>query len=54
MYDQGSEFIDREFIKSLIEKEYGIITKPITSGNHTYNFNIGTDLPGSIKLSADL
>ena len=36
-YDQGSEFIVHEFIKSLIEKGYGITDKPITSGNSTYN-----------------
>ena len=36
-YDQGSEFIGNEFIKSLIEKECGINSKPSTSGNTTYN-----------------
>ena len=32
-YEQGSEFMDHEFIKSLIE--FGIISKPSTSGNQT-------------------
>ena len=31
MYDQGSEFIGHEFIKSILEKEYGITAKPSTS-----------------------
>ena len=31
MYYQGKEFIGHEFIKSLIEMEYGITTKPSTS-----------------------
>ena len=30
MYYQGKEFIGHEFIKSLIEMEYGITTKPST------------------------
>ena len=29
-YEQGSEFIGNEFIKYLIEEEYGIIAKPNT------------------------
>ena len=37
MYDQGPEFIGREFRKSLIEKEYGIISKTSTLGNPTSN-----------------
>ena len=32
-YDQGKEFIGREFIKSLIETEYGITDKPSTFRN---------------------
>ena len=32
-HDQVSEFIGREFIKSLIEEEYRIVVKPITLGN---------------------
>ena len=36
-YDQGSEFIGCEFRKSLIEKEYGIKSYPILSGNPTSN-----------------
>ena len=30
MYDQGSEFVGHEFIKYLIEEEYGIIANPST------------------------
>ena len=37
MYDQGKEFIGHEFIKSIIETEYGITSKPITSGNPMSN-----------------
>ena len=37
MYDQGSEFIGHEFRKSLIEIEYGITEKPITSENPMSN-----------------
>ena len=37
MYSQGSEFIGHEFIKYLIETEYGITSKPITLGNSTSN-----------------
>ena len=37
MYDQGSEFIGQEFRKSLIEDEYGITSKPSTSGNPMSN-----------------
>ena len=37
MYDQGNELIGREFIKSLIEMEYWITAKPITSGNPMSN-----------------
>ena len=44
-YDQGSEFIVHEFIKSLIEKGYGITAKPITSGNSTYNSILGRIRP---------
>ena len=36
-YDQGSEFIGPEFIKSLIESEYRITSKPSTSGNPRFN-----------------
>ena len=36
-YNQGSEFISHEFKKYLIEMEYGITAKPITSGNPTSN-----------------
>ena len=32
-YDQVSDFFVHEFIKSLIEIDYGIIEKPSTSGN---------------------
>ena len=32
-YNQGSKFIGHEFRKYLIEKEYGILAKPISSGN---------------------
>ena len=32
-YDQGKAFIGHEFIKSLIETEYGITAKPSTSVN---------------------
>ena len=32
-YDQGKEFIGHEFIKSLIEKEYGITDEPSILGN---------------------
>ena len=37
MYDQGKEFIDQDFIKSLIEAEYRLTAKPITSRNTMYN-----------------
>ena len=37
MYDQGSEFIGHEFIKSPIEEEYGITDKPSTLGNTMSN-----------------
>ena len=37
MNDQGSEFLGHEFMKSLTEKEYGILAKPSISGNTTYN-----------------
>ena len=37
MYGQGSEFIGCEFIKYLIEREYGILFKSVTSVNPTYN-----------------
>ena len=37
MYEQGSEFIGREFRKYLIETEYGIPAKPSTSLNHMSN-----------------
>ena len=37
MYDQGSKFIGHEFGKYLIEIEYGIIAKPSTLGNPTFN-----------------
>ena len=33
-YDQGSEFICHEFIKYLIEEEYGITAKPSTLGTY--------------------
>ena len=36
-YDQGSECIGNEFRKYLIEMEYGIVAKPITSGNPMSN-----------------
>ena len=36
-YDQGSYFIGRHFRKSLIEKQYGRLAKPTTSGNASYN-----------------
>ena len=36
-YDQGKEFISYEFRKSLIENEYGVTSKPITSGNPMSN-----------------
>ena len=35
--DQGSEFICHDFIKYLIEMEYGIIAKTSTWGNPTSN-----------------
>ena len=37
MNDQGSEFLGHEFMKSLTEKEYGILAKPISWGNSTFN-----------------
>ena len=37
MYDQGKEFIGHEFRKYQIETEYGITSKPSTSGNPTSN-----------------
>ena len=36
-YDQGSEFIGHDFIKSLIETSYRITDKPITSVNPMSN-----------------
>ena len=36
-YDQGSEFIGHEFIKSLIKTEYGITDKPSPSRNPMSN-----------------
>ena len=36
-YDQGSEFIGHEFIKSLIEELYRITAQPSTSVNPMYN-----------------
>ena len=36
-YDQGSEFIGHDFIKSLIHTEYMIPSKPIILGNPNYN-----------------
>ena len=36
-YDQGSEFIGHDFIKSLIEEEYRITSKPSTSENRISN-----------------
>ena len=36
-YDQGSEFIGHEFRKNLTETEYGMISKPRTSGNPNPN-----------------
>ena len=36
-YYQGSEYIGHEFIKYLIEMEYGIISKPSTSVNPMSN-----------------
>ena len=36
-YDQGKELIVHEFRKYLIEMEYGITSKPHTSGNITSN-----------------
>ena len=36
-YYQGKEFIGNEFIKSLIEMEYGITFKRNTSGNPMSN-----------------
>ena len=32
MYDQGSEFIDNEFQKSLFQEEYGILANPNSLG----------------------
>ena len=37
MYDQGSEFIGHDFRKFLVEEEYGIKSKPSSSGNPTSN-----------------
>ena len=37
MYDQVLEFIVRDFIESLIEREFGITAKSITWVNPTYN-----------------
>ena len=37
MHDQGSEFIVCEFIRSPIEKYYGIIANPSSSWNPTSN-----------------
>ena len=39
-FDQVSEFICHDIINYLIEIEYGITSKPITSGNSTYNVNL--------------
>ena len=36
-YDQGSESIVHEFIKSLIKEEYGILAKPSTLVNPNSN-----------------
>ena len=36
-YDQGSEFIGREFIKEPIEREYGINITPSTLGDPNSN-----------------
>ena len=36
-YDQGLEFIGREFINSLLEREYIILANPTTSVNPTSN-----------------
>ena len=36
-YDQGGEFLGREFKNSLIENEYGIKTKPASPGNPQAN-----------------
>ena len=36
-YYQGKEFIGHEFRKNRIEIEYGITSKPSTSGNPTSN-----------------
>ena len=40
-YDQGKYFIGHKFRKSLIEKEYGIISKPSTLGNPMSNAILG-------------
>ena len=37
MYDLGKKFIGHKFRISLIEMEYGITDKPITSGNPMYD-----------------
>ena len=37
MYDQVKECIDHDFIKYLIEMEYGITVKPITLGSPNSN-----------------
>ena len=37
MYDQGSKFIGRAFIKPIIEMEYRIFAKPSTSVNPMSN-----------------
>ena len=36
-YDQGEEFLIPDFKNSLIEKEYGMKTKPASSGNPQAN-----------------
>ena len=40
MYDQGSEFIGREFRKTPIEINYGITAKPSTVGNPNSNVTL--------------
>ena len=37
MYDQRSKFIGNDFRKYLMEMEYGITSKPSTSGNPIFN-----------------
>ena len=40
IYNQGGGFISLEFKNSLIEEEYGIKTKPYSSGNQQANATI--------------